>query len=377
MLALEHSRRQQPFAFSYGMESAFNDPYLNQNMSTYAPFDSTASFNSIPYPFHDSNSLASEALPDTANLAMFAFQFKRPLNPSSPRSELPPPTLSNASAASIPSNTSSAVGSPYSTHAQAASGHDSWRVKNQGFEGGPTIVNNDDYDPVFGGVDLDSELNFRAQGKVGEDFVGEYTKASPSQRHSSKSVFPRKPQSCQPSPFPSNVRNSARGECLTIDSVLERANTAINSGQAQTLSNGPRSIISSGAPEKRLHASSQNCKITLQNPPTSDSTLSRTPKLSSPSFSSATSALAVTSSFGEPPINMSAFKTAAETSASTHAGCFQSHFFAQNSGNFMPPTELSCWFFLARSSSRILCRFLQSLSFYIIPNRTLRLISVH
>ncbi|ERF73621.1 hypothetical protein EPUS_00874 [Endocarpon pusillum Z07020] len=140
-------------------------------MSPYAPFDSTAGFNSIPFSFQDSTSLHSEALPDNADLAMLALQFRRPLNPSSPPSDLPPPTLSNASAASIPSNTSSAVGSPYSTHAQAVSGQDSWRVDNQVFEVGPTIINNDGYDAVFGGVDLDSELTLRAQGKVGEDFV--------------------------------------------------------------------------------------------------------------------------------------------------------------------------------------------------------------
>ena len=376
MLALEHSRRQQPFAFSYGMDSAFHDPYLNQTMSTYAPFDSTASFNSIPFSFHDSTTLPSEALPDTADLAMFALQFRRPLNPSSPPSELPPPTLSNASAASVPSNTSSAVGSPYSTPAQAVSGQDSWRVDNQGFEVGPTIINNDGYDPVFGGVDLDSELTFRAQGKVGEDFVGKYTKASSSQRHLSKSAFSGRPPPCQPSPFPISVKNPAGGQCLTIDSVLERANTAINSGQVQTSNEGPRSTISSSAPEKHVHASSQNCKISLQPPPTSASTLSRTPKLSSPSFSSAPSALADTSSSSEPPINMSAFNRAAETSVSTHAGRFQSHFFAQSSGNFIPPIELSCWFSLLSLRCAYYVSFCNHLPFYLIPSRTLLLASV-
>jgi hypothetical protein len=346
MLALDHSRRQQPFAFSGGMDSAFNDPYLSQSMNTYNPFDPTPSYNSIPFSFYDSNCLSSEAPPDTTTLAMFAFQSRRPFDPSSPRSELPPPTLSNASAASIPSNASSTVGSPHSTHAQTVTSQDCWSVRNQGLEVGPTIINNEGYDQAFGGVDLDPEMAFRIQGKVAEDFVGEYTNISPTQHRSSRSAFFEQAQSCRTSPLPINVKGSARGDCLTIDSVLERATSASTPSLLQASCTGPFLILSSNNPQENMQASPRERETMFQSPFTSACPILKTPTQSSPSFSSATSALAETSSTEKPRISMFSSDAAAASSTSASARRFQSHFFTQSSGMFMPPIEMSCSFSL-------------------------------
>jgi hypothetical protein len=346
MLALDHSRRQQPFAFAGGMDSAFHDPYLSQSMSTYGPFDPIPSYNSIPFSFYEGNSLPSEAPPDTTTLAMFAFQSRRPFDPSSPRSELPPPTLSNASAASIPSNASSTVGSPYSTHAQSVTSQESWSVRNQGLEVGPTIINNEGYDQAFAGVELDPEMTFRMQGKVAEDFVGEYTNLSTSQRRSSDSSFSEQPQSSHLSPIPVDVKGSAGRDCLTIDSVLERATSASTASLVRVSSTGSSFTISLNEPQRNLSASPQERETMFQCPFTSASPVSKRPSSSSHSFSSATSALAETSSTGKPRISMFSFDAAAQTSTSASAPRFQSHFFTQGGGMFMPPIELSCSSFL-------------------------------
>lgn len=346
MLALEHSRRQQPFAFSCGMDSAFHDPFLNQSMSSYHSFDSTASFGSIPFSFYDSNSLSAEAPSETTNLTMFASQSDHPFHPPSPRPELLPPTLSNASAASIPSNTSSTVGSPHSTHAQAISGHESWSTGNQGLGIGPTIISNDNYDQCFGGVDLDAEMTFNMHGKVADNFVGEYTDISSSQNRTAHSSFSKQPRFSQPSSLPTDVKGSARGGCVTIEPVLQKADRAVTPSLFRSPDTGLSFFTSSNTPTENSQASFQQANAVLQSPAICASSISKTTKFSSPSFSSATSALANAGSSGNPPINTSSFNTAAETSTPTYTGTFQSRFFAQSSGNFMPPIQSSCSFFL-------------------------------
>jgi hypothetical protein len=371
MLALDHSRRQQPFAFSGGI-----DPYFSQSMSTYGPFDQTPSYNSIPFSFYDSNSLSSEGPPDTTTLSMFAFQSRRPFDPSSPRSELPPPTLSNPSAASIPSNASSTVGSPYSTHAQTVTSQESWSVRNQGLEVGPTIINNEGYDQAFAGVDLDPEMTFRLQGKVAEDFVGKSTNISTSQRRSSNSAFSEQPQSCQTPQLPIDVKSSAGGDCLTIDAVLERATSASAPSLVRVSCTGPPSTLSSNELQINMHASPRERESMFQSPFTSASQVLKRPPSSSHLFSSATSALAETSSTGKPRISMFSFGAAAQSSTSASEPRFQSHFFTQsNGGTFMPPIEISCSFFLTVPSSNTLFRSRKQSSLCLSSIKTLACVS--
>jgi hypothetical protein len=366
MLALAHSRRQEPFAFSSGLDSAFRDPYFSQSMNTYGSFDSATSFASIPFSFYDSNSASADLPPDTTNLAMFTSQFNRAFNPSSPRSELPPPTLSNASAPSVPSNTPSTVGSPYSAHAQAISNQESWNNVNQGLTLGPGIINNDGYEQGFGGVDVDSEIRFSIDGKVAEDFVGECTKLSPSNRRSSNFAFSEQRKSSQPTPFPVSVRGSTRGDSVTIDSVLEQANRAIQPSLFRSSDRDPSFTVPSSLPKEKSQEGPPKPKAISRSSSISASSDPKTPKLSSPHFSSATAALAGASRSVKSPITMSSSDTTAETSRPNYAGHFQSHFFAQSSGNFVPPLESSCSCFLDVSSLHI---------FFVLASNSLSILS--
>jgi hypothetical protein len=355
MLAFEHSRRQQPFGYSYGMESAFHDPYLSQNLNTCASFDSTSSFASLPFSFYDSNPLSAEAPPDATNLAMFASRSNGAFNASSPPSELPPPTLSNASAASVPSNTPSTVSSPYSSHAQACSSQESWSTSNQELGLGPRIISNEGYDPGFGGVDLDSEMAFSMPSKVAEDFVGECNKLPLSRDRPSKPAFLEQTRSFQLSPFPITVKGSSARDCVKVDSVLAQAKSAIPPSCFQSPGTGSPFTARPTTPREDLHASSQQPEAISHSPSNPAACISRVPNFSSPSFSSAMSALAGASPSGKPPIKMSSFDTTAETSPPTDASRFQSHFFAQSSGNYVPPIESSCSFFPAVDSLYMPC----------------------
>ena len=345
MLALEHSRQQQFFGFSYGMESAFNDPYLIQSMNNYGAFDSATGFTSAPFSFYDSNSFASEASSDTANVDLFASRSHNSFKPSSPHSELPP-ALSNASAASVASNASSTVGSPYPTHAQAVSGPESWSSSNQEV-GGPTIINNDHYDQAFGGVDMGSEMSFAVHGKGTEDFVGECTDQSPSQISSSKLACSVQSQSSRSSSLPVTVKAFAGGNGVTIDSVLEQAHSAISPSLVKSSGERQTFAVSSSTPTQNVQAGSHQSQSTFQSPSSSASSIAKTSNFSSPSFSSATPALADASLSRGPPINMYYQETTTKSSTPTYAGRIQSHFFAQSSGNFITPIQSSCWFFLA------------------------------
>lgn len=338
MLALEPSRRQHASAFPFGTETAFDDPYLSHSMNAYGSFDSTPSFESMPFPFYDSNTVSSGAAPDTMNLSFFAAHPARPFNQSFSRSELPPPALSNASAASIPSNTSSRVGSPYSSHAQPVSGPEPWSAGNHGFGIGPTIINNEGYDQSFGGVDLGSEMTFSIHGKVAEDFVGECTNVSPSRNQLPKSAFSKHPQFSQPSQRPING-----GPCMAVDS-LEHANIAIESSFSPSLRTRSSSVVPSSTSEDNLRASSRQAPP-IHHPlsrPTAFFSRGPNPSLS---FSSGTSALGDAGHSSSSLISLSVSGTTAATSTPTCGPQFQSPFFCRSSRNFVPPIGFFCSFF--------------------------------
>lgn len=360
MLALEQSRRQQPFVHSYGMESTFHDPYLSQNFNTCAAFDSVPNFASLPFPFYDCSSLSAEAPLDTANTAMFASS-NRAFNPSSPPPELPPPTLSNASAASLPSNTPSTVGSPYSVHAQTCSGHESWGTGSQDLGLGPRIINNEAYDQGFGAVDLDQEMTFSMHSKAADDFVGEYNKLLPSQHWPSKPARVAESLSFQSSLFPVNVEGSCRGDGAKIDSVLAKAESAIPRSLSRSAGTDSPFTACSYPPQENLQTTSQHAEATFHSPSNPSRSVSKKHSFPSHSFSSATSALVGTSLSRKPPIIMSFWDATAERPTPTYASRFQSHFFAQSGGNYVPPIESSCSFFLAADFLHVHCRLFKSM----------------
>lgn len=348
MLALQHSRRQQPFAFSHGLESSFHDPYLSQNLISCGPFDPTFNMASLPFSFYDCSTLSTDAPTDPALVAMFPSLSNGTFRRSSPSSELPPPTLSNASAASIPSNTPSIDGSPYPAHAQACSGQEPWNSANQELGLGPQIMSNEGYDQGFGGADLDSEMTFSMHSKVAEDFVGEYSKLSPKQSQPSTPTFPQQPLSFS---SPISAKSSCRRDCATLGSVLAQAECTIRPRDSTSLAGSPSFTVFSGTPENNPRPTSQHSAASFQFPSNPLSSLSkRNP--SSPSFSSATSALAGASLSGKQPINLLSFDKAAILRPA-HAGRFLSQFSAQSSGNYVLPIESSRSFILVADALRL------------------------
>lgn len=345
-------------------------------MNPHDSFDSTASFASTPFLFCGSNSLSSEIPPGTSNFAMFASHSNYALNPSSPPSELPPPTLSNASAASIPSNNPSTVGSPYSAHAHVISGQEPWSTGGQGLGLGPTIINHESYDQGFRGVDLDPEMSFGIHGKVTEDFVGECTKSSPSQNRSSNPAFSEEPQLSHSSPFPIAVKGRVGKGCVTVDAVLEQANSAIPPSLFRSSRSGPLFTQSSSARKENLEARSQQSKIVFQSPSVPASSISKTPVFSKPSFISAKSVMANTSHSGHLPMKLSSFDTTAQSSGSSHTGRFQSHSVAQSCGDFRSPLQSSCSLFLAVPFFYLRCCSCRWAPSSLIPVEILSLYSV-
>lgn len=268
MLALEHSRRQQPFVFSGGMDSGFYDPYISQNMNTYASFDSTANLLPMPFSFYGRNPFSAEESSESANLAMFASHFSQSYHPSSPRSELPPPpTLSSASAASVPSNSSSTVGSPYTTHAQPISSQESWTTGNQGLAVGPSITNIEDvYDQSFGGVAGDPDMGFSVCGKVADDFVGEYTNISLIQSRSCTLKVLEQPPPFLPCPQPIQGKILAGRKCVMVDSDLRQPKSAVHPSLVRSSDADSSYITSLILPSKSVRSSSLHLNTTHHSP---------------------------------------------------------------------------------------------------------------
>jgi hypothetical protein len=346
MLALEHSRRQHPFSYAFGAESTLHDPYLGQSMNgTYASFDSTAAFVSMPFSFYESSSLSAEAPRDSTQFSMFAS--------SQSNSDFPPSASSNTSAASIPSNTPSTVGSPYSNHAQAVSSQKSWSAGNQGLGLAPTILNSESFDQSFGSIDVDPDLTFSIHSKTAEDFVGECANPSPSSNRAPKPISFGQPPCSQSSSLSTCARASS-GDCVTIDSVLEGGKSAICTPSHFRSPQASRSFTASpSASKENLLANSQSPQAVFKSHSHPASLVSKasipSPILLPPSFGSATSVLADARPKGAQPISMSDSDPASETPTPTYESQLHSQFFAQSSGSFMPPLESSCSFSLQPS----------------------------
>ncbi len=194
-------------------------------------------------------------------------------------------------------------------------------------------------------------MTFSMHSKAAEDFVGECNKPFPSQGWPPNPVLVEESCPFQSPPLPVNVEGSCGRDGVKIDSVLAQAKSAIPPRLARSPSTSSPFTACSHAPKEKLQTISQEVQATFHSPTNSPRSSSKIPIFPSPSFSSATTALAGASRSGKPPIIMSSFDTTAEATRPTYASRFQSHFFAQSSGNYVPPIEISCSFFPC-------CRFL-------------------
>jgi hypothetical protein len=334
MLAVEHSHQQHHFAQPFGFDSSFHDSYPDLSMNSYCSFDSIHSIAPLPYSTYENPSFYVETPPESFTPEMHrSSSLNGSLRPSSHHSsELPPSTLSSASGHSIPSASSSTVGSPYSGHAHSFSHQEAWVNPSEGLGLSHALVNQEAYYQGFVETDLDSELAFRSHDKLSDDFVGECANISSTRKRSS-SLFPGK-FSQSPVPLRSSLASSSSPEPLTIDSILERANSSSN---AQS----PRSLDSSHVTSIDNHRS-QPLKSTnlFKSPTIPASACPRIPKGAS------TPSVAVSLPAADHPSFRpgQTYMPHAPMPSHQQGGQFQNHFFAQSSGSFMPPLESSCVF---------------------------------
>jgi hypothetical protein len=348
MLAIEHSHQEHHFTQPFGYESNFHDSYADPSMNSYSAFEPIHSFTHLPYSTYESPSFYMDT-----PLEGFKSEMQRSssstgsLKPASHHSsELPPSTLSSASGHSIPSASSSTVGSPYSGHAHSFPHQESWINPNEGLGLGSALVNQEAYYQGFVGTDLDSELAFgRPHDKLSDDFVGECTNIS-STRKRSDSLFPGK-FSQSPVPLQSSLASSASPEPLTIDAILERANSS-------STSQSPRPQASSQVTSiDNERSQSLKPPNLFKSPTTPASACPRTSKVAT------TPPAAINQPADRPSLRPGDTSLPHASTPSHHqAGPFQNHFFAQSSGSFVPPLESSCVFFLVSLFFPTNCSFI-------------------
>ncbi len=333
MLALEHSRRQQFADQIFDLEQTIQAPFPGLVMDSYDSVDTMINFHTLPYSYFDNASMFVTA-PQSIKQEMPQFH------------EMPPALISSGSVPSIPSASSSTVGSPYSGPSHAISSQDAFDHNGAPYGLGvmPTIVNHDFFSQEMMRASMEADLSLE---KLSDSYVGECADLFSSQRQAS-TVPPRH------APFVQHL--SSHRSSSTSSPQLLSINTFLDPPTSTVSPVASSSVFSSVLPSPATEANRSTPNF--KSPTTPASAYPRQhPTLVSPSHSR---------SFSPSP------RPALPTRMTSHdsnaarfhkpASHFQSHFFAQSSGNFMPPLESSCsslplYFHVFH------CPFLASLSF--------------
>jgi hypothetical protein len=320
MLALEHSRRQH-FDQAYDLEHSIQGPFPGLTMDMYESTETLSNFHPMPYSFFENPSMFATAPMQAIKQEMHHFQ------------ELPPALVSSSgSAHSIPSASSSTVGSPYTGPSHAIMMQDGYDHSAASFGLGvmPTIVNPEVFSQDILGNAIDAELSLSGHEKLPDSFVGECADLSFSQPRST-AVAPPKTQYMQPlssSPPTRCLPLASSPQALSIDTFSNRPPSSVSSA--------PSTLVFSPATEQKRPAP------TFKSPTTPASACSRQSLLVSPVNSRRlpTPSRAQTNPGLHTP--MAPHRFANVVPQQHRVKPFQSHFFAQSSGNFMPPLETSC-----------------------------------
>ena len=170
MLSLDSSRqRQAAYLQPFTMDPTLVDPlaFPVDNLGAYGP--------DLSQPYYDNSSLYAESTPEAPHSAGFpSMSATSPTATSHPQEPFLP-AVSTASAPSIASGSSSAIGSPYSGTASALREH--WVDTTHGV-GLPAAVMGDLFPNEYLGNPLESEPAF-SQEKFPDSFVGEFSDKRP------------------------------------------------------------------------------------------------------------------------------------------------------------------------------------------------------
>ncbi|EXJ57056.1 hypothetical protein A1O7_07400 [Cladophialophora yegresii CBS 114405] len=160
MLALEHNRHQQ-FDQLYDLEQSVQAPFPGLTMDMYESAETLNNFHPLPYSFFENPSMFATAPMHSIKQEMHQFQ------------DLPPALISSGSAPSIPSASSSTVGSPYSGPAHMVPSQDGYdhAVASYGLGVMPAIVNHEAFSQDFLGNAMEAELSLSSHEKLPDSFV--------------------------------------------------------------------------------------------------------------------------------------------------------------------------------------------------------------
>ncbi|KIX01562.1 uncharacterized protein Z518_09288 [Rhinocladiella mackenziei CBS 650.93] len=317
MLALEHSHRHQFVDQASDLEQSIQAPFPGLAMdSAFNPVDPMVNFHPLPYSFLDNPSMFANAPIPSLKQEMHQLH------------ELPPALISSGHAPSIPSASSSTVGSPYSGPSHTISSQDGYDHHGASYGLGvmPTIVNPETFSQDMLNASMESELSMASHEKLSNSYVGECADLSSSQIQS-------------PSTYARSVAQSVHPQ------LLSSCQSALLTSSPETLS----SINTSSVFSSVIHS-----PATEQTRPTPTFKSPTTPASARPRQPSSVVSPGKARSFppssrpqaasAYPPTHMLPHDSNATSPSAPHqqhANGFQSHFFAQCSGNFMPPLESS------------------------------------
>ena len=316
MLAFEHPHRETLFQQSYSSASNIQAPYPGLEMDAFAFSQPTFNFHPLPFSYFEDPSLFAEAP---------APVMKSHMSRSSDNALHMVPQHSYDVAPGLASSASSStVGSPYSgpMHSDFQNADES-SCDSDNFSQGlglvPTIVHQDSYNREFG-TGFDAELPIH--DKITGNFVGESADLSSVQKRSSTFSYPinRNSQSASPA-----ACLSYSPELLIADVHVSDASHTSSSLSVNRSRSLPVSVSHQQLPEP-----------VFKSPSTPASAYPKTPSVHSP-IERRLPAHGPQQHQQSHPMQQ-------------HGGPYQHHFFAQSSGNFMPPLETSCSFSLFQST---------------------------
>lgn len=160
MLVLEQTRRHQ-FDQLYSLEHSIQEPFPGLHLDMYESADNMANFHPLPYSFFEHPSMFTTAPMQPIKQELHQFQ------------DLPPSLVSSGSARSVPSASSSTVGSPYSGPSHSIPSQDAYDHTGSSFGLGvmPTIINHDAFSHDLMGSSMESEMSLSSLEKLPESFV--------------------------------------------------------------------------------------------------------------------------------------------------------------------------------------------------------------
>ncbi|OAX83216.1 hypothetical protein ACJ72_02416 [Emergomyces africanus] len=309
MLALERSRHEQPYLQQFPMDPSMHDPFGSLNVDGYNHLGSYNQFSVCPTSFIETPSFLVEAphhlynnnSNDHHNQKYDSYAHHPSASPSiatAQSSELSASTSSSASGPSLPSTSSSTIGSPY---------QDNWIDMNSASGLGPATVGSDGYPQEYASAGMDAEMLF-AHEKVPDSFVDVAALASKNQPMQSMSP----PSSTAPLAGGRSSRKYSGGGASRGGSVLR-------SPISRSLGGDYPTMYSPEIPNRRKRSMTQASGVTTF----------KTRKMSS-AESGEKHRDNLHSPIGSP-----------KAPRSTRRAPFENSFFKQSSGNFVPPLESS------------------------------------